>query len=70
MTHLFAIPVKGRVLAATEGLIPKDTATFRPSLELTPGPDTPILLGVNGELGRLSQPFLPESGLPPLLGEL
>jgi hypothetical protein len=46
------------------------TATFRPSQELAPDPDTQYLLDENDELDRLSQPFLGETGLPELLGEL
>lgn len=67
----FLVPDEQRaVIQVAEGLIPRDTATFRPSLELAPDLETHTLLHDNDELVRLSQPFLLETDLAPLLGEL
>ena len=58
------------VIAAAEGLLPKGTAAFRTSLELTADPDSHHLADISDELAQLSQPFHAEPNLPALLGEL
>jgi hypothetical protein len=67
----FLVPDEQRaVIEVAEGLVPQGTATFRPSFEREADPDSHHFADEEDELARLSRPFLRETGLPELLGEL